>query len=554
MYSAVYQPLVSYNLTAEFNQGSYQIIPVLASNYTVSSNGTIITFNLRQNVTFSNGDPFNAYQVWGDLYAQWYTSGNFSGWWDAYEPFNMSNVEFGPATVALENSSGVINPSQALLSVMENSSWPIYVTGPYQVVFRAINSEDGQYALAGTGVGGIVAYLNDFQYVLEHGGQGSPITGQNTYFESNSVPGTGPYVVSGYQPNGYIQFTQNPTYWGKNLTSAQIAANPMTDPGQVKNIIVYYKPDDVTRYGDLTTGAAQISEIAPEYLASVQSQSNKYTLAIAPKWSTMMPMIGFNVNVFPTNNTDFRQAIVHAINYTDFIQSVFLGYAVQTVAPEFPAFPQYYDLGNFSNYSYNLTLAKQYLVNADLPANVPAVTLYVFTGCLTCETAASIVQAGFSALGLSSNIVTETSSQMGTMFLNPYPTQLNDSLSDPPYMEFFVGQFAYLPYIVTPADSWANMVGNGSVGGNIAAYYNPTVQACVSSFFNGSSLPTLTSICSQAQQVIYDQAPYITFNTYLYAVIGTYAYNSAVIKTAYYDPDWTGYTDIPLLNTIVLQS
>ncbi len=465
----------------------------------------------------------------------------------------MANVTFGPATAALENSSGVINPSAALLSVMENSSWPIYVTGPYQIIFRAMNSEDAYYALVGTGVGGVIAYLNDFQYVLEHGGQGSP-AGANSYFVDNSVPGTGPYVVSGYQPNGYVEFSQNPTYWGDSLSAAQIAANPMLSPGQVKNIFVYYKPDDLSRYVDLTTGTAQISEIASEYLSSVQSQSNKYTLAIAPKWSTMMPMIGFNVNVFPTNITDFRQAIVHAINYTDFVQSVFLGHAIETVGPEFPAFPQYYDLGNFTPYNYNMTLAEQYLAEAKLPSSVPATTLYVFSGCLTCETAADIVQAGFQALGLPSNIVVETTSNMGSMFLNPYPTQYNDSLSYGPYMEFFVGQFAYLPYMVTPVDSWANMMGDTSVGGNIAAYYNPTVQACITSFFNGSSTSNVLSICTQAQRQIYDQAPYITFNTYLYAVIGTYAYNSAIVKSAYYDPDWTGYTDIPLLNTIVLTS
>ena len=59
---AVYQTMVDVNLGAEYGQGVIQYLPGLASNWTINSASTYYNFTLRQNVNFSNGDPFNAYQ------------------------------------------------------------------------------------------------------------------------------------------------------------------------------------------------------------------------------------------------------------------------------------------------------------------------------------------------------------------------------------------------------------------------------------------------------------------------------------------------------------
>ena len=71
----VYQPLVFVNASAPFDKGWYRYMPGLAANWTVSPDGTTYTFNLRQDVTFSTGHPFNAYSAWLEEYA-FYLSGN----------------------------------------------------------------------------------------------------------------------------------------------------------------------------------------------------------------------------------------------------------------------------------------------------------------------------------------------------------------------------------------------------------------------------------------------------------------------------------------------
>src|SRR3989454_498860 len=59
----VYQSLVNYN-----GSSYVTFVPVLAKSWTVSADGFNYTFVLRQDVHFSNGDPFNAYVMWFSLY------------------------------------------------------------------------------------------------------------------------------------------------------------------------------------------------------------------------------------------------------------------------------------------------------------------------------------------------------------------------------------------------------------------------------------------------------------------------------------------------------
>ncbi|MFI5421485.1 MAG: ABC transporter substrate-binding protein, partial [Nitrososphaerales archaeon] len=68
--AATYQTLVAVNVTDEQQNGNITYLPDLANNWTVSPSGEVYTFNLRNGVLFSNGDPFNAYQVWANYYLQ----------------------------------------------------------------------------------------------------------------------------------------------------------------------------------------------------------------------------------------------------------------------------------------------------------------------------------------------------------------------------------------------------------------------------------------------------------------------------------------------------
>jgi len=537
----VYQSLVTVNETAEYQVGGVQYLPGLASNWTVSQDGRTYTFNLRQGVNFSDGNQFNAYQVWMEMYGIYYLSGNSSNWLESYNLFNMSNVKFGPATISEINQSGLINPSQQSLSLMMNSSWPIYVTGPYQIVFHLIAPFD---YFPGT----LVVFnglIFDVQWLLQHGGFGTP-TAFNSYFNQNPIPGTGPYIVTQVAENEYVKFTQNPTYWGKNLTSQELAVQPLFDPGHAKNVIVYSKTDDVSRFSDLSSGAAQIVAIQSTSWNLVTSNPELSYFKMPP-WNGEVSFLALNTNLYPTNITAVRQAIVHAINYTDVYAKAFQGQMTPYVGPEFPAWKNLYDLGGFSPYQYNITLAQQYLNKANI-TNMPTFTFRTYSGCSSCINAAQVIQSDLAQLGITVDLILLPTAQYNAPF-GSYATNVANAAQ--------IGQLTFVagfgPATVTPVDYWVSFVSNSSLWGNWAGYSRPSVESCVSSLTSDSNVTSVQALCQTAQSQIYNDAPYAWLGTFgLWEPSGgSLVWKSSVIKGFLVDPVWTGQSTAPIFNTVI---
>ena len=547
----VFQPLVTLNGTALYQNGdTTQIEPVLAANWTISPDQTTYTFNLRQNVTFSNGDPFNAYQVWGDWYNFYYMSGNASNFMTGYAVFgNMANVDFGPATIALMTQSGLINPSPALMSIMTNSSWPIYVTGPNQIVLHLGAPFHWMLQVLSTFVG----LQLDTQYILQNGGFGNP-TALNTYFNTHPIPGTGPYVITGFQIGTYEKYTQNPTYWGRNLTPAQIQADPYVDPGHVATVLFYGKPDDVARYTDLSTGQAQIVTIYTQDWPLVIANPDKYSYFKEPSDSMIVDGIGMNTLRYPTNNTDFRLAVQHALNLTDINAKVFFGSLTPLMGPEYKAQTQFYNLGNFAPYSYNVTLAQQYLTESGVNvATLPPLSFTVVSGCAPCISTAQVVQAQLSsALNININVQVLPPSELAIPYTAGYSSLASSiPVADQESQFTWMGFPTYAPNAPTPADAWLFWVNDVSPSGNYANYVNPVVQQCVNSWFNGADVTTITNLCTSAQAQVYNDAPYIWIGSPTLAFgAGSVVWNNQVVKGFLMDPGFTGEVTSAMMNTV----
>ena len=388
--------------------------------------------------------------------------------------------------------------------------------------------------------------MYDAQYVLSNGGFGTPVA-INTAFNQNPIPGTGPYLVTGMSEDAYVKFAQNPSYWGDNLTAAQIAQNPIIDPGHVKNVIIYYKPNDLSRYTDLSTGAAQIVGITSQNWNLVVSNPSKYSYFELPQSAGLISAISLNTQLYPTNITDVRLAIVHAINYTNIIQSVFLGDASRFVGPEYPAWQQYYNPSNLPPYQYNITLAKQYLSEAHV-SNLPTMTFTIVSGCTYCSLVAQIVQANLGAIGIDISIVSQQSSDYYASY-GSYSTNVANAAQ--------IGQLSILggsdwaPNTLTPGDFWVSFVSNGSLWGNWAAYYNPTVQAAVTALTSSNNVTYIQSKVSKAYAQIYSDAPYAWLGvTRLWYGDGSIVWNKNVISGFYVDPLFSGDSTAPIFNTV----
>lgn len=538
---SVYQSLLNVNETYMFNTGIPQYLPGLALNWTVSPSGEVYTLNLREGVKFSNGDLFNAYEVWAEMYTFYYLSANSSGWLVSYDLFNMTNVNFGEATLAVLNESGLNSPNSQALSIMQNSTWPIYVTSPYQIVFQL----SGPFVYFPGMLVVFAGTIFDMQYVLENGGPGTYVS-VNDYFNTHAIPGTGPYLVNGFSEDTYVSYIQNPVYWGDNLSSSEIQANPFLDPGHVKNVIIYYRSDDLSRYTDLSSGKAQIVAIGQADWNLVISNPNKYSYYQVPQFSTLYVPISLNTQLYPTNITLVRQAIVHAINYTDLVDKALGGDGKELVAPEYPLYSQFYDLGNYTPYTYNLTLAEQDLAAAHI-TNMPPITYYMPNDWAAGETMGEVIQSDLAQINITVNIdlvqVSDYTSNYGT-----YSFNLNNSASEGQIT--VCGGFTWGPSELTPADAWVDFLSNTSTWGNTAIYYNPVVQNGIDTFFSSNNVTQIQAAMEQAQAQVYKDAPMITIQLGLLYGDGSLVWQNGVIKSFLVDPLTTGEDTMPIINTV----
>jgi peptide/nickel transport system substrate-binding protein len=547
---SVYQTLITDNGSALYQNGTVQALPDLAQNWTTSANGTITTLDLRPNVNFSNGDPFNAYQVWAEWYNVYWVEGNASNFMIGYNIFNFTGVNFGLPEVDMMNGTGIVNPSPQLLAIMENSSWPIYVTGPDTIVLRTV-----PFAYVPLVLVQFSGVMLDSQFIINNGGFGTPSVGYSSTFNNLIMPGTGPYIMTQYVPNSYEEFQQNPNYWGKDLTAAQIQADPYIDPGHYKTIFVYGKTDDLVRYTDLSTGAAQIATIYSQDWPLVQANPSKYGIYQIPNQSMIIEGVGMNTLRYPTNITDVRLAIVHAINYSNFWDNVFYGDAAPLVGPEYAAFSQYYDLGNLPPYQYNLTLAEQEMNQSGVnTANLQPLEFDIVAGCGVCISGAQVIQADLGVIGIPVSVNVIPATELAFPYVAGYgPNAVSIANYSQQEAQFtWMGYPSYAPNEPTPADAWIAFVNLNGLGGDYANYGNNVTQACVNAWTTTTNQTLLINLCTAAYKQIYDDAPYIWLaSPKLAFASGSVVWDKSAVSSFLMDSSFTGESTTAILNTVV---
>ena len=188
-----------------------------------------------------------------------------------------------------------------------------------------------------------------------------------------------------------------PNYWGRNSHFGDLSTQPIFDPGTRKMSSLIISRTILARYTDLQHGCAQVSMSNPQTGTWCRANPNKLAYFHMPPWNGEVAAVAINSLAYPTNITLVRQAIVHAINYTDIAQKVFFGQIASLVGPEYPAWKQFYNLGNFTPYQYNVTLAQADLRKANI-TTFPTLNFTVITGCQFCIETAQIVQSDLSAL------------------------------------------------------------------------------------------------------------------------------------------------------------
>lgn len=396
------------------NPSCTTLIPVLATNWTESSDGLNYTFNLRTGVYYSNGDPFNAYVVWYNIYRDLII--NQPADFIFYIYMNTSGVTPGDVN-SLDNSQNSPGSNSTLMSIMTNT------TGYHSVTVD--NSSAVTFHLTNP----FVAFLQSEDtapwvfvdpYVVQQNG-GVVLNQPNSWMSVNGTTvGNGPFIMQSYVPNQYSLLEANPHYWAQNMTN-----NLILEPAKVHNVLINYKTDELTRTEDLETGKSTASIVS---FNDINATLTACKQCYIPNTGISGSIEWINIDQLraPTNNTLVRQAIIEAINVSQIESVVYDGYAQAVVGP-MPSTFNYYN-SSIQSLPYNVTNAKALLAEAGYPngQGLRTLTLTWYTSAYA-ALVVQIVKQDLAQIGI--NVQTQEVSQATMVSLQATPGQ-NSTASD----------------------------------------------------------------------------------------------------------------------------
>ncbi|MEM0272669.1 MAG: ABC transporter substrate-binding protein [Thermoprotei archaeon] len=550
VFNNVFQELVEPN-----GSSIYQVVPVLASNYTIENNYQTYVFSIRQNVKFSNGDPLNAYDVWFSFVRELYLgqavgSSNYAEL--TFNPENVSATDMTtpwgllhalqyatglPATTNYKLASQILNqmlshfnPDNATqLAVMEYPRQAYVVLGPYTFEVNLLHPYRFFLLDIALWWGAIV----DPTFVDEHGGVYNNTV--NAYFDANGGPGTGPYEIRSVGVSfSSIVLQPNPLYWGINATNVPAVAQPPHIP----IIVVNYGLPQNTRIEDFATNKAQIS------LADSPSLFNEFYDAYQYKqyysfnqiFKILGPNPGFyyismNTQKYPTNNVNFRLAIEHAINYTQILydslsfNGTLLGQLI--LGPVTPSFTPFYNPGNLPLYSFNLNLAAYYLNlagkqedfsvtmpngtvlgNTSAPPLGPLTIYYLAPESQVTRIQLEVIQNDLSQLGLSVGFQGFTLSMLNQWTTPQATPNFVDLEWGPDWADPILQLIAPAVTTTSYLQAWMNLSSVNQIMATLPFLTNQTQQI---------------QLVKQIYNITYNYAPYIWLpNAYVYVFLQPY--------------------------------
>lgn len=132
--------------------------------------------------------------------------------------------------------------------------------------------------------------------------------------------GTGYFKFNSWDPGAEIILVKNENYWG--------------EPALVDKVTFKVIPESGTRVAELETGYAHIIE--PVQPTEVQQVNDSGKGKVDVKTSSSLSYIGFNVDQEPFNDIRVRQAISMLTNKDDILEGIYEGFGVDAIGPLAP--------------------------------------------------------------------------------------------------------------------------------------------------------------------------------------------------------------------------
>lgn len=245
------------------------IKPLLAEFWEISNDGKVYTFHLRKNVTFHDGEPFNAEAVKKNIEAVQSNASKHS--------WIKLSTKIASCTVLAEHTVELVLSEPYYPTLVELS-----MTRPYEFISPK-NFVNGQTK--------------------------DGVSGYN---------GTGPYKLTEHKVDQYAIFEANENYWGdapkvKKITAKVLPAGETTLLALQKGEVNFVFTDD--------RGANSLDVEAMNQFV----ESGKYQMIRSQPMNTNMIVVNSSKSDNPVNETAVREAIWYSIDRETISKQIFNG-------------------------------------------------------------------------------------------------------------------------------------------------------------------------------------------------------------------------------------
>lgn len=296
--------------------------------------------------------------------------------------------------------------------------------------------------------------------------------------------GTGPYVMTAYNPSEVLKVKKNPNYWRAGL--------PKLDGITWKPVV-----ENSTRAAMIQTGEAQFAYPMPaEQVKQLQGAKN-VTITASP--SIVERWVSMNMNVKPFDNPKVRQALNYAVNKEALCKVVFKGYAV----PATGVAPKGVDYAvQFGAWPYDVKKARQLLAEAGYP-NGFETTLWSAYNHTTAQKVIQFMQQQLAQVGVKVKVQALEAGQRVAQV---------ESVADPKkagVRMYYIGwstSTGELDWVLRP-----NLAGFSTPPKmtNTAYYQNPEFDKAIMDALSTTDRAKKTEYYTKAQEMAWKDAPWI---------------------------------------------
>lgn len=259
----------TYDTLVTFPAGDASSIePNLATDWSVSEDGLTWTFNLRDDVTFANGDPLTADDV-------------------VFSFTRLQNVQSNPSFLA-NNITSVTAVDESTVEMTLAEPSPSFLAEMVNTAFSIANDTE----------------------VMAAGGTNADDAGETDtareFFDQNSA-GTGPYILESWTAQEETVLTRNPNYWG--------------DAPFFDRVIIVNIPEAATQKVALESGDIDLAtDLTPDQLTPMRDNDSIEIYQGLDRWTHFLLMNRDPEIGGPVADPDVARAIRLALDYEGYRQ------------------------------------------------------------------------------------------------------------------------------------------------------------------------------------------------------------------------------------------